>query len=76
MYASNKKDSKEEGDHEERMKKAYAEYAARQTGRYEQTSFGHGQPPGYGDSVEMGNLGKNGVQVQVEQYQVPGTRPY
>jgi hypothetical protein len=76
MYASNKKDAKEEDDHEERMKKAYAEYAAGQSARHGQNSFGHGQPPGYGDSVEMGSLGKNGAHVQVERYEVPVPRPY
>lgn len=76
MYASNKKDGKEEDDHEERMKKAYAEYAAGQTARQGQASFGHGQPPGYENSVEMGSLGKNGAQVQVERYEVPVPRPY
>jgi hypothetical protein len=76
MYASNKKDAKEEDDHEERMKKAYAEYAARQAAIHGQQSFGHGQPPGYGEAVEMGNLGKTGAQVQVERYEVPVPRPY
>lgn len=72
MYASNRKDGKEDDDHSERMAKAYAEYAAGQDVRHEQSSFGHGQSAEY----EMGHLGKNGAQVRVEQYEVPVPRSY
>ncbi|QDS69378.1 hypothetical protein FKW77_004452 [Venturia effusa] len=66
MYASNKKDAKEDGDYEERMKRAYAEYSAGQTARHGRNSSGHEQPPHY----EMSDFGKSGAQVRVEQYQV------
>ncbi|KAE9977798.1 hypothetical protein EG328_001831 [Venturia inaequalis] len=72
IYASNRKDGREDEDHEERMKKAYAEYAAGQNVRHEQNSFGHGQPAHY----EMSDFGKNGAQVRVEQYDVPVSRSY
>lgn len=72
MYASNKKDGKEDEDHEERMKRAYAEYAAGQNASHEQKSFGHGQSAQY----EMSVFGKNGARVRVEQYEVPIPRSY
>ncbi|TID27025.1 iron reductase domain protein [Venturia nashicola] len=72
MCVSSRKDGKGDEDFEERMRKAYAEYAAGQDVRKAQNGFGHGQSPQY----EMSDLGKNGAEVRVEQYEIPVQRSY